>query len=88
MSNSIHLYKRLIQYLIPYKGKVFLSILCSIFIGLIATSPIPIIQKTFDEIFVKKDTFMLMAIPLALVGAYLIKGALTYLQNVIIFGVS
>ncbi len=88
MPNSIDLYKRLIRYLIPYKGKVFLAIFCSIVVGLIATSPVPIIQKTFDEIFVKKDTFMLTAIPLALVGLYLVKGALSYLQNVIIFGIS
>ena len=88
MSNSIDLYKRLVRYLIPYKGKVFLAIFCSIIVGLIATSPVPIIQKTFDEIFVKKDTFMLTAIPLALVGLYVIKGALSYLQNVIIFGIS
>ncbi len=88
MSNSIDLYKRLVQYLFPYKGKVLLAIFCSIVVGLIATSPVPIIQKTFDEIFVKKDTFMLTAIPLALVGLYLVKGALSYLQNVIIFGIS
>jgi ATP-binding cassette, subfamily B, bacterial MsbA len=88
MPNSIDLYKRLVRYLIPYKGKVFLAIFCSIIVGLIATSPVPIIQKTFDEIFVKKDSFMLTAIPLALVGLYLIKGALSYLQNVIIFGIS
>lgn len=88
MPNSIDLYKRLVRYLIPYKWKVFLAIFCSIIVGLIATSPVPIIQNTFDEIFVKKDTFMLTAIPLALVGLYLIKGALSYLQNVIIFGIS
>ncbi len=88
MSNSIDLYKRLIKYLVPYKGRVLLAIFCSIIVGLIATSPVPIIQKTFDEIFVKKDTFMLTAIPLALVGLYLVKGALSYLQNVIIFGIS
>jgi ATP-binding cassette, subfamily B, bacterial MsbA len=88
MPNSTDLYERLVRYLIPYKGKVFLAIFCSIIVGLIATSPVPIIQKTFDEIFVKKDTFMLTAIPLALVGLYLIKGALSYLQNVIIFGIS
>jgi subfamily B ATP-binding cassette protein MsbA len=88
MPVSIDLYKRLIRYLIPYKGKVFLAIFCSIIVGLIATSPVPIIQKTFDEVFVKKDSFMLTAIPLALVGLYIIKGALSYLQNIIIFGIS
>tara|TARA_B100000686_G_C16779820_1_gene971043 strand:+ start:1 stop:1647 length:1647 start_codon:yes stop_codon:yes gene_type:complete len=55
---------------------------------MIATSPVPIIQKTFDEIFVKKDFFMLKVIPLALVVLYLVKGSFSYLQNVIIFGIS
>jgi len=85
---SFKLYKRLFLYLKPYLSKVILAIFFSIIVGAISTSPIPIIQKTFDKIFVEKDLFMLKVIPLALIGLYFIKGVLTYVQNLIIFGIS
>ena len=57
-------------------------------VGAIATSPVPIIQKTFDSIFTEKDYFMLKIIPLALVVLYSLKAILMYAQNLIMFGIS
>ncbi len=85
---SSQLYKRLFRSLKPYLGRLYLAIFFSVTVGIIATSPVPIIQKTFDQIFVEKDYFMLKVIPLALVILYVIKAILTYAQNLIIFGIS
>lgn len=85
---SFQMYKRMLQYLKPYMGRMALAIFYSIIVGLIATSPVPIIQKTFDKIFVEKNYLMLNLIPLALVGLYTLKGLLSYWQNIIIFGIS
>lgn len=85
---SFQMYKRMLQYLKPYMGRMVLAIFYSIIVGLIATSPVPIIQKTFDKIFVEKNYLMLNLIPLALVGLYTLKGLLSYWQNIIIFGIS
>jgi ATP-binding cassette, subfamily B, bacterial MsbA len=82
------LYKRLFRNLKPYLGRLYLAIFFSIIVGIIATSPVPIIQKTFDKIFVEKDYFMLKVIPLTLIVLYVIKAVLTYAQNLIIFGIS
>lgn len=82
------LYKRLFRNLKPYLGRLYLAIFFSIIVGIIATSPVPIIQKTFDKIFVEKDYFMLKVIPLALIILYVLKAILTYAQNLIIFGIS
>jgi ATP-binding cassette, subfamily B, bacterial MsbA len=82
------LYKRLFKNLKPYLGRLYLAIFFSIIVGIIATSPVPIIQKTFDQIFVDKDYFMLKVIPVALIILYFIKAVLTYAQNLIIFGIS
>ena len=49
------LYKRLFRNLKPYLGRLYLAIFFSIIVGIIATSPVPIIQKTFDKIFVDVD---------------------------------
>jgi subfamily B ATP-binding cassette protein MsbA len=85
---SPQLYKRLFRNLKPYLGRLYLAIFFSVTVGIIATSPVPIIQKTFDNIFVEKDYFMLKVIPLALIVLYVIKAVLTYAQNLIIFGIS
>jgi len=85
---NLKLYKRLLQYLHPYRGKVAFAIFCSVVVGAIATSPVPLIKKTFDDIFLEKDFLMLKLIPLALVALFLVKGIFSYIQNVIIFGIS
>ena len=82
------LYRRLFYNLKPYLSRLYLAIFFSIIVGIIATSPVPIIQKTFDQIFVEKDYLMLKVIPLALIVLYTIKAVLTYAQNLIIFGIS
>ena len=85
---SLNLYKRLLHYVKPFMPRLCLAIFFSIIVGAIATSPVPIIQKTFDNIFTEKDYFMLKVIPLALVGLYLLKAVLMYTQNLIMFGIS
>ncbi len=85
---SFQIYKRLLLHLKPYSSRLYLAIFFSIIVGVIATSPVPIIQKTFDNIFVEKDYFMLKVIPLALIVLYVLKAGLTYAQNLIIFGIS
>ena len=67
---------------------MYLAIFFSVIVGIIATSPVPIIQKTFDSIFTEKDYFMLKVIPLALVALYVLKAILMYAQNLIMFGIS
>ena len=69
-------------------ARMYLAIFFSVIIGVIATSPVPIIQKTFDSIFTEKDYFMLKVIPLALVVLYVLKAILMYAQNLIMFGIS
>lgn len=85
---TIQLYKRLFRFLIPYKKQLALAILFSVIVGVIASSPVPLIQKTFDDIFIEKDFFMLKVIPLALIFLYALKAGLSYAQNIIIFGIS
>lgn len=79
------LYKRLVSYLLPYKGKVIFTLFTSVIVGVISTSPVPLVQKTFDEIFVNKDAFMLKMLPLVIIVLYMVKGSLRYIQSRIIY---
>jgi subfamily B ATP-binding cassette protein MsbA len=81
---TLQLCKRLFEYIRPYFPRVILAMFFSVVVGAISTSPIPLVQKTFDDIFVEKNYLMLMIIPLALVALYFVKGVLFYAQNVIL----
>jgi len=85
---NIELYKRLFGFLKPYRKKLSLAILFSVVVGVIASSPVPLIQKMFDDIIVQKDFFMLTVIPIALVILYSVKAVLVYAQNIIVLGIS
>jgi len=85
---DIELYKRLLGFLKPYRKKISLAILFSVVVGVIASSPVPLIQKTFDDIIGQKDFFMLKVIPIALVILYSVKAGLVYAQNIIVLGIS
>jgi len=69
------LLRRLVPYLRPYwpvlLAGALLALLVSVSEGLIAW----LVKPAMDEIFVKRDLLMLKLIPLALLGAYLLKGA-------------
>jgi len=79
------LYKRLVSYLLPYKGKVIFTLFTSVIVGVISTSPVPLVQKTFDDIFVNEDAFMLKMLPLVIIVLYMVKGSLRYIQSRIIY---
>jgi len=85
---SLDLYKRVFSFVIPYWPKLIKAIIYSVIVGAIATSPVPLIQKVFDNIFVQKDYLMLRLVPLVLILLYLLKAVLSYLQNLIVFGIS
>ncbi|MBI5183276.1 MAG: ATP-binding cassette domain-containing protein, partial [Nitrospinae bacterium] len=80
----MNLYFRLLRYIRPYRGRLILTFISSVIVGSIATSPVPLIQKTFDNIFIKKDITMLTFIPLVIILLYVVKGILSYIQNLLI----
>jgi len=81
----LKLYKRLLRNLIPYKTKVALVLVTSVIVGVLSTSPVPLVKEALDKIFVEKDSVMLNFIPLVLIVLYVVKGALRYWQSCMIF---
>ncbi|MBI5185104.1 MAG: ABC transporter ATP-binding protein [Nitrospinae bacterium] len=81
----MRIYSRLFQYLRPHLSKIIFAIFLSLIVGAISSSPVPLIQKTFDDIFIQKNEFMLSLIPFVVIGLYSIKGVLSYIQSCIIY---
>ena len=82
---DLKIYKRLIRNLAPYKGQVFLVLLTSVIVGVLSTSPVPLVKESLDKIFVEKDYFMLKLIPFILIVLYCTKGGLRYFTSCMIF---
>jgi subfamily B ATP-binding cassette protein MsbA len=77
---TVKLYKRLLQYVKPYRMKLILAMICMLFFGLCTAGTAWLVQPAMDKIFVDKDMRMLFLIPTLIVGLYLIKGVFYYGQ--------
>ncbi|MFQ5828053.1 MAG: ABC transporter ATP-binding protein [Candidatus Methylomirabilia bacterium] len=78
---GLALYPRFFAYLRPYwawlLGGTGLAMVVAAMDGTVAW----LVKPAMDEIFIKQDLLMLKLIPLALLGAYLLKGASRYGQS-------
>ena len=84
---DIQLIKRLFSFLKPYRKRIINSLLISIAVGALSTSPIPLVRITFDKIFAEKDFFLLAVLPPAIFVLLVCKGVLSYYQKLIIMRV-
>jgi len=74
------LYKRLLQFVKPYRAKLVLSMICMVFVAISTAGAAWLVQPAMDKIFVDKDMRMLFLIPMVIVGLYLLKGIFYYGQ--------
>ena len=74
------MYKRLLQFVKPYRAKLVLSMICMVFVAISTAGAAWLVQPAMDKIFVDKDMRMLFLIPMVIVGLYLLKGIFYYGQ--------
>jgi len=73
-------YKKLLVFVKPYWHKLILALICMSGVSA-ATAALAFLSKNvLDDIFIKKDLFMLMVLPPTIVALGLIKGTFDYLQ--------
>jgi len=76
-------FKRLLKLAKPYTSKFIIASICMLIVGAATSSLAFLIKPALDDIFLKKDATTLQWLPLAIIVIYLIKGACTYSQSVI-----
>ncbi len=81
MDMTVKLYKRLLQYVKPYRMKLILAMICMVFFALCTAGTAWLVQPAMDKIFVDKDMRMLFLIPAFIIGLFLIKGVFYYGQT-------
>lgn len=74
------MYGRLLKYVKPYWFRIVVAFLCAIGVSAMTAAAAWLVQPVLDDIFIKKDTRMLLLIPLGILMIYLIKGLCTYYQ--------
>jgi subfamily B ATP-binding cassette protein MsbA len=74
------LYHRLLDLVKPYLMKLGFAMICMIFVSLLTAAQAFLVQPALDDVFLKKDTKMLLLLPLAIILLFLLKGVFDYGQ--------
>lgn len=78
-------YFKLLAYLKPYWKRLLLAIGCMVVVGALSAVPAYLLKYVVDDLFIERKPLMLMALPLAVVGTYLIKGFFSYVQTYLMY---
>ena len=79
----MNIFKRLLKLAKPHLFKFSIAMVCMLVVGATTSALAFLVKPTLDEIFLKQNSRMLQWIPLAVVGIYLIKGASSYAQTIL-----
>ncbi|HEX7535018.1 MAG TPA: ABC transporter transmembrane domain-containing protein, partial [Syntrophales bacterium] len=77
------IFKRLLQLAKPHASKFIIAMLCMLVVGATTSALAFLVKPALDEIFLKKNSDMLMWIPVAVIVIYLIKGGCNYTQTIL-----
>lgn len=79
----MNIYKRLLRLARPHVTKFVFAMLCMLMVGAATSAIAFLVKPALDEIFLEKNMNMLTLIPLAIVILYLLKGACSYGQTLL-----
>ncbi len=81
MIRALPLYRRLLPYLRPHVPVLVLGSLLALVVSAMEGLTAWLVKPMMDDIFIRRDLFMLKVIPLLLLVTYLVKGAARYGQS-------
>jgi subfamily B ATP-binding cassette protein MsbA len=79
----VDIFKRLLQLAKPHASKFILAMFCMLVVGATTSALAFLVKPALDEIFLKRNSDMLMWIPAAVIVIYLIKGVCNYTQTIL-----
>lgn len=77
----MHLYQRLLQFVKPYWRRLAGAMVCMLMVSAATSASAFLVKPVLDDIFFKKDLFMLKLLPFAIIALFLIKGIFDYGQS-------
>jgi ATP-binding cassette, subfamily B, bacterial MsbA len=79
----VDIFKRLLQLAKPHASKFILAMFCMLVVGATTSALAFLVKPALDEIFLKRNSDMLVWIPVAVIVIYLIKGGCNYTQTIL-----
>ena len=74
------LYRRLLELVKPYWGKLTLSMIFMISVSLLEGAQAYLVKPALDEVFINKDAKKLFILPIVIILIFLLKGVFNYIQ--------
>jgi subfamily B ATP-binding cassette protein MsbA len=79
----VDIFRRLLQLAKPHASKFILAMFCMLVVGATTSALAFLVKPALDEIFLKRNSDMLVWIPVAVIVIYLIKGGCNYTQTIL-----
>ena len=80
---SIKLVKRLIkEHVRPYFGKMFLAAICMAIVAASTATNAWLMQPVLDEVFLNKNTQLLLLVPIVVMTIAIVKGLASYGESI------
>lgn len=73
--------RRLFGYIRPYMGRLIVAMVCMLVVAFATAFSAYLVKPVLDDIFLNKDVFKLMILPIVVIILYLVKGAAMYGQR-------
>ncbi|HXG15462.1 MAG TPA: ABC transporter ATP-binding protein [Calidithermus sp.] len=86
-AGALAAYRRLVPYVRPHLPALVVGAGLALVVAAMEGAIAWLVKPAMDEIFIRKDARMLTLVPLALLGAYLVKGAARYGQSALMAAV-
>ena len=75
---DIQYYKRLLPYIVPYWKRLATAALCALPLSLCSAGLAFLMKPAIDDVFMKKDMGMLLLIPLAITGLFIMRAVFEF----------
>ena len=79
---TLSLYRRLLTYILPYKGMIAVTLLAIIVIAAMEPATAMVLKELVDESLIAKNPDSFVWIPLLLAGVFIVKGVAEYFSKV------
>jgi subfamily B ATP-binding cassette protein MsbA len=79
--SSRELYLRLMRYVWPYRGALFVGILAMIIGGLADAALVKLTGPLIDELFVRRNRDLAILLPLAIIGVFVVSGLASFVSG-------
>lgn len=80
IADLVKLYRRILVFVRPYYGKLFLAMVCMVIVSAFAGLVAFLVKPVLDDIFINKDATKLYFMPLLVAAVYLLKGFFDFAQ--------